>query len=73
QAWHSAGGVQGPPPGLSGAEGEAKGTGVTARGRLKEAPSTDAGRRTGTGEEGWDPRDAWARAHAVLPARGGWA
>ena len=48
RAWHRANGVQGPVPGVRGAEGEEKDKGVTVRGRLKEVQSKDAGRRTGT-------------------------
>jgi hypothetical protein len=46
---------------MSGAEGEEQGKGVIARGRLKEAQSESAGRRTGTGYEVWCTRDEWAR------------
>ena len=49
QAWHRASGVEVPVPGSRGAEGEEKGQGAIARGRLEEAQSTRAGRRTGTG------------------------
>jgi hypothetical protein len=63
--------VQVPTPGLSGAEGEEQGKGVTARGRLEEAPSKRAGRRTGTGYEVWYTRDEWARDHEVLHPRVG--
>jgi hypothetical protein len=73
QAWHRANGVQVPVPGLSGAEGEEQGTGVTARWRLKEAQPTRAGRRTGTGDEVWYPWDEWARDHEVLLPRCGGA
>jgi hypothetical protein len=58
---------------MSGAEGEEKGKGITARWGLKEAPSERAGRRTGTGYEVWCTRDAWARDHEVLHPRGGCA
>ena len=48
-------------PGDRGAEGEEKGKGVTARWGLEEAQSNCAGRRTGTGYEGWYTRDERAR------------
>ena len=70
RTWHRTHGVQVPVPGVRAAEGEAKGTGVTARWGLEAAPSTEAGRRTGTGDEGWYTRDARARDRAVLQARG---
>jgi hypothetical protein len=62
--------VQVPVPGVSGAEGEEKGKGVIARWRLEEAPSTRAGRRTGTGEEVWCTRDERARDREVLHPQG---
>jgi hypothetical protein len=46
--------VQVPVPGVRAAEGEEQGQGVTARWGLEAAQSTEAGRRTGTGSEGWD-------------------
>ncbi len=49
RAWHVTCGVEVPMPGVSGAEGEEKGKGVTVRWGLKEAQSKSAGRRTGTG------------------------
>src|SRR5262245_45359499 len=54
QAWHRTSAVQVLVPGISGADGEEQGKGITVRWGLEEAPSTRAGRRTGTGEEGWD-------------------
>lgn len=56
-------------PGVSGAEGEEKGQGVAARWRRKEAEAKGAGRRTGTGEEGWGTWDEGAREHDVLHPR----
>ena len=74
QAWHSAGGVPVPTPGMRGAAGEGQGRGVGARCRLGEAPSNGAGRRPGTRDEGRATRDAWARDHDVRQPRvGGFA
>jgi hypothetical protein len=39
---------------------------------LKEAPSKDVGRRTGTGDEGWCTRDERARDREVLHPQGGY-
>jgi hypothetical protein len=71
RTWHRTNGVQVPMPGVSAAEGEEKGQGVTARWGLEEAPSKDAGRRTGTGYEVWYTRDERARDREVLHARWG--
>ena len=40
------------------------------RGRLEEAQANRAGRRTGTGDEVWCPRDERARDREVLPPQG---
>jgi hypothetical protein len=58
-------------PGVRAAEGEEKGKGVTVRWGLEEAPSKDAGRRTGTGYEAWHTWDERARDREVLHAQGG--
>jgi hypothetical protein len=71
RTWHSANGVQVPVPGVSAAAGEEKGTGVTARWGLEEAPSNEVGRRTGAGYEVWYTRDERARDREVLQARWG--
>jgi hypothetical protein len=71
QAWRRTHGVEVPVPGVHGAEGEEKGQGVIATWRLKEAPSTCAGRRTGTGYEVWCTWDEWARDHEVRHPRHG--
>ena len=71
RAWHRTHGVQVPVPGVSAAEGEEKGKGVTARWGLEEAHSNEVGRRTGTGYEGWYSRDEQARDREVLQARWG--
>ena len=73
QAWHRTNGVEAPVPGISGAEGEEQGKGVTARWGLEEAQSKRAGRRTGTGYEVWYTRDERARDHKVLHPRAGCA
>jgi hypothetical protein len=70
QAWHRTSEVQGLVPGMRGAEGEEKGQGVTARWGLEEAPSTRAGRRTGTGYEVWCTRDERARDREGLHPQG---
>jgi hypothetical protein len=70
RTWHRTYGVQVPVPGVSAAEGEEQGQGVTARWGLEAAPSTDGGRRTGPGSEGWSTRDERARDREVLQARG---
>ena len=71
RAWHRASQVKVLAPGVRAAEGEEKGQGTTARWGLEEAPSKDAGRRTGTGYEVWYTRDERARAREVLQARWG--
>jgi hypothetical protein len=43
----------------------------TARWGLEAAPAKRAGRRTGTGDEGWHTRDERARAREVLHPQGG--
>jgi hypothetical protein len=63
--------VQVPVPGVSAAEGEEQGKGITARWGLEEAPSKDVGHRTGTGDEVWYTWDERARDRAVLHARWG--
>jgi Trk K+ transport system NAD-binding subunit len=59
-------GVKVPCPGVSGAEGQVKRKGVTARWGLKAAWSECAARRTGTRYEVWHSRDARARHSKVL-------
>jgi hypothetical protein len=49
RAWHRASAVQVLAPGVRAAEGDEQGKGVTVRWGLEEAPSKEAGRRTGTG------------------------
>jgi hypothetical protein len=71
RAWHRANGVQVPVPGVRGAEGEEQDTGVTVRGRLQAGPSLWAGRRPGTGDEGWHTGDERARDREVLPPQQG--
>jgi hypothetical protein len=71
RAWHRASEVKGLAPGVRAAEGEEQGQGVTARWGPQEAPSKEAGRRTGPGEEGWHTRDERARDREVLHARWG--
>jgi hypothetical protein len=71
RAWHRTSEGQVLVPGVREAEGEEQGQGVVARRGLKEALSTRAGRRTGTGEEVWHARGAWARDHAALQSRWG--
>jgi hypothetical protein len=66
RAWHRASEVQVLAPSVRAAEGEEKGKDVTARWGLEEAPSKDAGRRTGTGEKVWYTRDERARDRKVL-------
>jgi hypothetical protein len=60
-------------PGVRGAEGEEKGKGVTVRWGLEEAPSKQAGRRTGTGYEAGSILDARARDNEGLYPQTGWA
>jgi hypothetical protein len=71
RTWHRTHGVQVPVPGVSAAEGEEQGKGVTARWGREEAQSKDVGRRTGTGYEVWYTRDERARDREVLHARWG--
>ena len=71
RAWHRTSEVNVRVPGVGGAEGEAEGKGVAARRGLKAAPSTRAGRRTGTGEEVWHARGEGAGDLEALPARVG--
>ena len=58
-------------PGVCAAAGEEQGQGVTVRWGLEAAPSNEAGRRTGTGEEVWYARGERARDRAGLQARWG--
>jgi hypothetical protein len=66
QAWHRASGVNVLTLGVSRAIAEESGKGITVRWGLREASSTDAGRRTGTRVEVWHHWDERARARAVL-------
>ena len=71
RAWPSARQVTVLAPGVRAAEGEEQGQGATARWGPEAAHSTEAGRRTGAGDEGWSTRDEQARAREVLQARWG--
>jgi hypothetical protein len=70
QACHRTSAVPGRVPGDRGAEGKEQGQGARREGGLEDAPSTRAGRRTGTGYEVWHTRDERARDGTVLHPQG---